>query len=600
MEPLVTASRLWMLEVARRLRRPRHYLLLLAVAALLALMLRATRIGSPAASKLLPQIINVQLLLVLLVAAVSAAGSVIGDRMSGRLSLFTITPARRVSYVAAKFLVQLTLAVSFVLAGLPVLAYAAKRIYLDAPPADIPEHLYANPLQFDLAPSLLFVPLITVAFVVALGLLISTAARRFSSAVMLTCAILVIIWIVLPLLGLFLISANEIQGNTEEDPPWRVAMAQTMLRSDPLFAFQVPLAPGAVPEWAAESPMNCYLIYATATIVLLSLNTIWLERLGNRSTVASTNALGRNWSRLAKLLSFRRTNDFRVWRNPVAWRESIGGGHFGVVRLAVFALSVSISAIVWGGWIDDWQRGLAPLDSDIVQFATPLVATGTLAWILVGLQATACISHETHNGTIDVLLSTPLKSSEVVLGKLVGVLRNCWFAFLFPVLLSVTSWWHGTITWRSMLLAFAFLIAGALFSMCQGICCSALFGSTRKSMAVGLLILAGINADSLLELTVDLSRHDRGRVSRRRVEPLLISGPARDLRTAILDPGAFRSQSPTQVSPQVWKMDIRLALVRALAFVVISALSVVWTIQLIDRRYRVAQLRHLKPVLATS
>ncbi|MBI3191107.1 MAG: ABC transporter permease subunit, partial [Pedosphaera parvula] len=111
---------------------------------------------------------------------------------------------------------------------------------------------------------------------------------------------------------------------------------------------------------------------------------------------------------------------------------------------------------------------------------------------LVGPTLTAdCISREKREGTLGLLFLTPLKPSEIVVGKsFVHLLRafTLWLAAL-PVL--TIPFILGGLTWAGVLKAISFQFAFGLLTLGAGLLASAFTGkSVRAVVAAELLALA--------------------------------------------------------------------------------------------------------------
>ena len=59
-------------------------------------------------------------------------------------------------------------------------------------------------------------------------------------------------------------------------------------------------------------------------------------------------------------------------------------------------------------------------------------------------------AYEREHSTLDALLTTPLRSSYILSGKLAGILRSSAFALAFPVLFTVLAWGREVISPRAV------------------------------------------------------------------------------------------------------------------------------------------------------
>ncbi len=215
---------------------------------------------------------------------------------------------------------------------------------------------------------------------------------------------------------------------------------------------------GAYPGWA-----RFYLSRPFATFALLSgcvsvVLTVWsavaLRRIGRRQgRVSWVSGLVQ---RLKLGLGFRgaggggaqlrRRRPRGVWANPVAWREAqtrsnrVGGvlGRLGSVVLSVGAIGL----LLWA-----YHRGVLPTIPDPLQAGTlgphEVLRLGLQAMLLVQLAvivlvaiylSAGCVSREREEGTLDLILMTPVTARQFIWGKLRGLVSFLVVLLLAPVL----------------------------------------------------------------------------------------------------------------------------------------------------------------------
>jgi ABC-type transport system involved in multi-copper enzyme maturation permease subunit len=119
----------------------------------------------------------------------------------------------------------------------------------------------------------------------------------------------------------------------------------------------------------------------------------------------------------------------RVGHNPVAWRESVARGktmsaivaRWGFVALGVGAGIALIGLYHVGVWTPDSLRAamLTVLAAEVV----------VIALVAINSSATA-VSREREDGTLDLILTTPIQPGPYLAGKLRGI-----FQFLIPLML---------------------------------------------------------------------------------------------------------------------------------------------------------------------
>lgn len=135
----------------------------------------------------------------------------------------------------------------------------------------------------------------------------------------------------------------------------------------------------------------------------------------------------------ARLLTRRSADDGaraprHVWQNPIAWAEAsarAGGTPKAMLRAAFLGLGV-----LWAvGLIAAFYGGAMALDTyRFALMATLWTELGVATLIVVNLSATA-VSREREDGTLDLLLTTPITAKAYISGKLRGLI-----AFAAPLI----------------------------------------------------------------------------------------------------------------------------------------------------------------------
>ncbi len=116
-----------------------------------------------------------------------------------------------------------------------------------------------------------------------------------------------------------------------------------------------------------------------------------------------------------------------VWNNPVAWREAAARNSSAgriVARWAFIVLGA-----LWGVGLVAYYHS-SPMTADAFRLAIAMTVVGELAvtaLVAMNMSATA-ISREREDGTLDLLLTTPLTASAYMMGKLRGLI-----AYILPL-----------------------------------------------------------------------------------------------------------------------------------------------------------------------
>lgn len=208
----------------------------------------------------------------------------------------------------------------------------------------------------------------------------------------------------------------------------------------PLLALQVALGIVEAPPASAgyRWPMsylltNPYFGYMwttlLASIAVVVLSMVWVRR-GSREGESTV------WTYLRRRLSattntgVRRRNPRRVWRNPVAWREAVTKASFagrGAMRYVILLAGIACVGVFFyshamgKGWFSPEELRFWLTALFIIEVA--------LILLMATSSAATAITREREADTMDLLLSTPLTSAYIVLGKLRGLV-----SFLIPLI----------------------------------------------------------------------------------------------------------------------------------------------------------------------
>lgn len=206
---------------------------------------------------------------------------------------------------------------------------------------------------------------------------------------------------------------------------------------NPFLALQALLNPSTYPRldetgpWALRNPVTAWCSLSLGiSLVLMAASTLTV-RLGGLATLAGNRRAGVPWYR--RLFGLGASGaEHRppqsVWSNPIAWREASArnrtlgrivarwsfvalGGAFGVALLWVYHTGTFSTA--------DFRLALA---------YTVIGELVVITLVAINMSATA-VSREREDGTLDLLLTTPLTPSMYLSGKLRGLV-----AYLLPLL----------------------------------------------------------------------------------------------------------------------------------------------------------------------
>lgn len=110
-----------------------------------------------------------------------------------------------------------------------------------------------------------------------------------------------------------------------------------------------------------------------------------------------------------------------VWHNPVAWREGAARTGFGVRRIGRW-LFVAASALWAIFMLIQHNNGVWDIDTFRFALRTTVIAELAIAALLAIQLAATSVSREREDGTLDLLLTTPLTPRMYLGGKLRGII----------------------------------------------------------------------------------------------------------------------------------------------------------------------------------
>lgn len=210
---------------------------------------------------------------------------------------------------------------------------------------------------------------------------------------------------------------------------------------NPFLALRALLNPASYPRADAgshsglaalflERPVTAWCVLSVSVSLVLLLVSTLTVRAGGLQTVAARSS-GVPWYRRMMGLGAK-GSEYRpprtVWPNPIAWREAAARnstfwkilGRWSFVTLGALGGLALVGALHAGALgTDDFRR---------VLLAAVWTETAVIALIAINMAATA-VSREREDGTLDLLLTTPITPSMYLTGKMRGLI-----AYLLPLL----------------------------------------------------------------------------------------------------------------------------------------------------------------------
>lgn len=164
-----------------------------------------------------------------------------------------------------------------------------------------------------------------------------------------------------------------------------------------------------------------------ASVVLLGLATLRVRLVGSRAE-ASTGIMARLLRRVNKV---GERAPRRVWHNPVAWREAslrLSTPAARAARWGLFIVGVLAAVLTL---VAHRTSTMGTVSARLVLVA--LVSSEAVLALLVAISASATsVSREREDGSLDILLTTPIQPGPYLAGKLRGLIVVLWPAIATP------------------------------------------------------------------------------------------------------------------------------------------------------------------------
>jgi ABC-type transport system involved in multi-copper enzyme maturation permease subunit len=342
-------------------------------------------------------IATVQLALVLLVAPAATAGAICVDRARGALTHMCVTDLTSSEIVLGKLAARLAPVFGLVAAAVPVLALAG----------------LLGGIVLEAIAMLTAITIVLAIFACALALAFSVRATKVHDVLMAVYAIEAA-WILGPVMWYVLEESSAVNSV----PNWYTSINPFVLAWAP---YAWPKSSSA--EWLLEV-LGVTLLFSCALILyaVLRLRADLSGRTGSRSERLS-RWLGKARARLAA-----RVPSPSLDINPVFWREWRRSRSSRLTRIvwSVYA-ALALGGTAWGISLVD--RSDANADVFLAVFGG---LQATIGLLLVSLSAPTAMAEERACGTLEVLLTTPLETSRIVLAKWWGAYRTVLALVVLP------------------------------------------------------------------------------------------------------------------------------------------------------------------------
>ncbi len=198
---------------------------------------------------------------------------------------------------------------------------------------------------------------------------------------------------------------------------------------------------GGLGAWFLEKPVTTFCLLSLALSIVLIVASIITVRIGGIAGIGGlsgrtgTSGGPAPWWR--KMLGLGAAgSDVRpartVWSNPVAWREAASrNATLGRIaaRYAFIAIGVGWAVVLL--WL--WHKGtLNTTQARTILEFTILGELGVVTLVAINMAATA-VSREREDGTLDLILTTPITPAMYLAGKLQGIVAYALPMLIVPV-----------------------------------------------------------------------------------------------------------------------------------------------------------------------
>ena len=179
-----------------------------------------------------------------------------------------------------------------------------------------------------------------------------------------------------------------------------------------------------------------------------------------------------------------------VWANPVLWRE-MRTWAYGRRILLIRAVYWTISLAVLGATAYLVANKLALSADPTSTIYLPTVMKLAMPFLFVSLMivnslGVTCITSERDGKSLDLLLVTDLTPTEILFGKLLGVLFVTLDSILFPILFCGLMFATGLLSLENLFFILVGLVVLNVFSAMLGIHCGRSYPTSRPAILASL------------------------------------------------------------------------------------------------------------------
>lgn len=228
-------------------------------------------------------------------------------------------------------------------------------------------------------------------------------------------------------------------------------LALKALLNPTVYASADPGSQAGLAAFMLERPVRAWILLSTAlSLILIAASTLTVRTGGLAKRTVERRKLP--WYRKMLGLSVAATDEdgqaFRpprqVWHNPIAWREAAARNATLGRILARWAFIVFGVALAFVLVVAYDTSAIAAADYRLAILVIVLVELAVTTLVAINMSATA-ISREREDGTLDLLLTTPVTPAEYLGGKLRGLVAYLLPMIAVPVVTMLLAGLHASV-----------------------------------------------------------------------------------------------------------------------------------------------------------
>ena len=407
-------------------RREFHLFLRIAYLALLMLVLFIALIGEDSTLRGMAQrgaqafmVLSFgQVALICLLTPVFMAGAITQESNPQTWDILLTTPLNALQIVLGNLLGRLFFIITLLLASLPI--FLVTQFFGGVPGSSIFLSILVSACSALIVAS------------IAILLSVTRSVGRRAVFIFYLCVVLYLIgtWVVDSQLRVPIMAGSSVMGTTLMTPLNPILALESVLLTNSYAPWEDWGANGLTVLWFGHPTLLFCLISTCLSLLLVTLSTIRVRNLASRDLTPS---------RWLRFLPGRGSTTQQVkaprsvGQNPIAWWEYDGRGRTRsavIGRWSFVTLGIAAAIVV----LALFMSGTITADLFRVIFLG-LLSIETVIILLTALnQSATAVSREREDGTLDLILTTPIQPGPYLAGKLRGLIQNLMPMILVPVI----------------------------------------------------------------------------------------------------------------------------------------------------------------------